>query len=948
MVIEADRWPREDAAARLLAEVREVAEELHPGRELRRLALDSSLDKDLGLDSLGRAELVSRLEKLFDVGLPESLVASAETPRDLLRAVQGAGPARAAAAGARLEPLAVEPLADAEAVPQSARTLVEAIEWHVERHPDRRHIAFLPRDGVVEELTYGELYERASRIAAGLEALGLEPGQQAGLMLPTGLEYFAAFLGVLIAGAVPVPLYPPFRPSQLEDHLRRQAGILNTAQARVLVAMPEVLPLARLVKAQIPTLGRVVTVEELEATGAPPRRPALKEQDVAFLQFTSGSTADPKGVILTHGNLLANLRAIDGSIELSTRDVVISWLPLYHDMGLIGAWMAPLYFGMQLVLMSPLSFLTRPARWLKAVDRYRGTLSAAPNFAYELCLKKIDDAEIEGVDLSSWRASLNGAEPVSPETIRRFSERFAAYGYKPGAMLPVYGLAENSLALSFPPWGRGPRIDAVERERLSGAGEAVAASDETGALRFVGCGYPLPGHEVRIVDATGAELGERHEGRLQFRGPSATSGYFRNPEATRQLFDGDWLDSGDHGYIAEGEIYITGRAKDMIIRAGRNIYPHELEEAVGDLEGVRKGCVAVFGAADEASGTEKLIVLAETREKDEEVRARLVDAIQGVTVDLTGTPADDVVLAPPHAVPKTSSGKIRRAAGRELYRGGRVGGRGPVWWQVARLALSGARPQLQRSARTAGEVLYAGRFWLVVGLATLPVAAGVALLPKLTRRRRVARGAARQLAKLTSMPLRIQGIDHLRGAGPLIVAANHASYLDAFALTAALPTEGAFLAKRELTQSFLARLLLERLGTLFVERFDAEKSVEDTRRALESIRAGESLLFFPEGTFDRAPGLRPFRMGAFYVAAQAGAPVVPVAIRGTRSMLRGDDWFPRRGAVTITVRPPIAPDGSDLAAAVRLRDKVRAEILAYCGEPDLAGEPISPEKPADA
>ncbi|MFQ5350764.1 MAG: AMP-binding protein, partial [Thermoanaerobaculia bacterium] len=699
------------------------------------------------------------------------------------------------------------------------------------------------------ELTYGELYERASRVAAGLEEAGLEPGQAAGLMLPSGTDYFASFFGVLIAGAVPVPLYPPVRPSQLEDHLRRQAGILNTAQARVLIAMPEVLPLVRLIKTQIPTLARVATVEELNATPAPPRRPVLKPENVAFLQFTSGSTSDPKGVILSHANLLANLRAIDGSLDLGPKDTVVSWLPLYHDMGLIGAWMGSLYFAMQLVLMSPLAFLTRPSRWLKAVHKYGGTLSAAPNFAYELCLKKIDDSEIEGLDLSSWRASLNGAEPVSPETIRRFSERFEPYGYKPGAMLPVYGLAENSLAVAFPPWGRGPRIDAVKRLGLSGDGEAVPADDDEDALRFVGCGYPLPGHEIRIVDATGTELSERREGSIQFRGPSATSGYFRNPEATRKLFDGDWLDSGDRGYIAEGELFITGRAKDMIIRAGRNIYPQELEEAVGDLEGVRKGCVAVFGSAAPTTGTEKLVVLAETRENDQAARQRLAEEIQNVTVDLAGTPADDVVLVEPQTVPKTSSGKIRRAAGRELYEGKRLGSRGPVWWQVARLALSGAKPQLKRSAQAAGEVLYASRFWLTVGLAVLPVAAGVTLLPRLARRRRMARGAARGMSKLTSMPIRIEGLDHLRDRGPLIVAANHASYLDAFALTAALPTEGAFLAKRELTGSFLARLLLERLGTIFVERFDAAKSVEDTRRALATIRNGESLLFFPEGTF---------------------------------------------------------------------------------------------------
>ncbi len=930
-----------DAAAQVLELARQVAEELHPGRKLRRVALDSSLDKDLGLDSLGRAELISRLEKAFAVGLAEGLVASAETPRDLLRAVQAAGDLPVPAATAAVEPV-LEALDEPEAAPDRARTLLEALEWHVERHPDRRHIAFLPRDGAVEELSYSELLERGRTVAAGLEAAGLEPGQTAGLMLPSGLDYFAAFVGVQIAGAAPVPLYPPARPSQLEDHLKRQAGILNTAQAQVMVTVPEVLPLARLLKAMIPTLRQVVTVEELARGGGQPRLPAVKEQDIAFLQFTSGSTADPKGVILTHANLLANLRAVGESAELGSHDTVVSWLPLYHDMGLIGAWMGSLYFAMQLVLMSPLAFLTRPARWLEAVTRYRGTLSAAPNFAYELCLKKIEAAELETLDLSSWRAALNGAEPVSPETVRRFSERFAACGFGAGTMMPVYGLAENSLALAFPPWGREPRIDRVDRASLMASGHArPAAGDDDTALRFVGCGYPLPRHEIRIVGATGAEVGERQEGTLQFRGPSATSGYFRNPEATRRLFAGDWLDSGDRAYIAEGEVFITGRAKDMIIRAGRNIYPQELEEAVGNVDGVRKGCIAVFGTTDAASGTEKLVVLAETRLEDEEARERLAEAIQAVAVDLVGTPADDVALVPPHTVPKTSSGKIRRAAGRELYEGGRLGSRGPVWWQVARLAWSGARPQLERSRRAARELLYAGRFWAVIGLATLPVAAGVVLLPRLTRRRRAARAAARQLARLTSMPIRIHGIEHLGRDEPFIIAANHASYLDAFALTAALPTEGAFLAKRELTQSFLARVLLERLGTLFVERFDAEKGLEDTERARAALERGESLLFFPEGTFDRAPGLKPFRMGAFYVAAQTGAPVVPVAIRGTRSMLRGDEWFPRRGAITITARPPIRPEGSDLAAAVRLRDAVRAEILAHCGEPDLLGEPAA-------
>jgi len=229
-------------------------------------------------------------------------------------------------------------------------------------------------------------------------------------------------------------------------------------------------------------------------------------------------------------------------------------------MGLIGAWLGSLYVGSRLVVMSPLAFLTGPERWLWAVHRFRGTLSAGPNFSFELCLKRIDDVRIAGLDLSSWRMAFNGAEAVSPDTVTRFSERFARYGFRSSAMTPVYGLAESSVGLLFPPGGRGPLIDRVRREPFMTHGKAIpAAPDEAHPLRFVACGRPIPGHEVRIVDETGLEVGDRVEGRLEFKGPSATSGYYRNPAETKRLFHGDWLDTGDRAYLAAGEVYVTGR-----------------------------------------------------------------------------------------------------------------------------------------------------------------------------------------------------------------------------------------------------------------------------------------------------------------------------------------------------------------------------------------------------
>jgi 1-acyl-sn-glycerol-3-phosphate acyltransferase len=917
-----------------------LARELQPGRRDRSLSLESSLERDLGLDSLGRVELLGRLERAFGVRLPEEVLAAAETPRDLLKAVLSGHPATEASAGTAAFQIA-EPLAAAEAAPDRTRTLVEVLEWHAQRDPHRRHVLYLPGDGgEPEELTYAGLLARSRAVAAGLARLDVAPGQAVGIMLPTGLDYFAAFFGVQLAGGVPVPLYPPARRSQIEDHLRRQAGILQTAGAEVLVTFNEVLTLARLLRAQLPVLRKVVTVAELsQENDTAFKAPAVhvKESDLAFLQFTSGSTGNPKGVMLTHANLLANLRAIQKGADVRPDDVIVSWLPLYHDMGLIGCWMGSLYFGVPLILMSPLTFLARPSRWLREIQNHRGTLSAAPNFAYELCVNKIPDKQIEGLDLSSWRMALNGAEPVSPEAVRRFIERFEPYGFKPGSLSPVYGLAESSLAVAFPPLGRPPLVDVVDRDAFQSRGQAVpVAETDPHALRFISCGFPLSGHEVRIVDDGGHEVEERREGRLEFKGPSASDGYFKNPEATAKLVHGDWRDSGDRAYVAAGEVYITGRVKDIIIRGGRNLYPHELEGAVGEVPGIRKGCVAVFGSPDPKTGTERLVVMAETRERDGAALEALRQAVQDVTVDLLGTPADVVALVPAHGVPKTSSGKIRRSSARELYESGKVErGGGALGWQIARLALSGLRAQAGRRFRSLGAGLYAVWAYSFLALIAVPGWLAVVLTPGLGRRRRVGKWVGRILFAGVGIPLRLEGAENLKTGGPRIVASNHASYLDGMVLTALLPPGFSFVVKRELEGNFISGTFLRRLGTLFVERFDAAQSAGETHKALDAIAVGESLAIFPEGTFRRYPGLLPFRMGTFAVAVDAGVPVVPVVIRGTRSILRGGEWLIRRGSVTVTVASPVRPEGAGWHAGIQLRDQVRKAILERYGEPDL-------------
>ena len=925
-----------EAGGRLLKLVEEFVAESRPQHQTA-IVLDSSFERDLGLDSLARVELLLRTERAFAVSLPEQALNAAETPRDLLRFVLSTQGTHHAVSDKTVKALAI---GGEQSVPDAAQTLRDVLEWHVAQHPAQLHICLYGEAEAAQNVSYGELADGAYAIAAGLLERGLGPGNTVAIMLPTGLEYFHSFFGILLAGGVPVPIYPPLRLSQIEDHLRRHVAILANAGAVMLITVAEAKTVARLLGVQINSLRSVVTVAELAIAGVPRARVAVAAQDIAFLQYTSGSTGAPKGVVLTHANLLANIRAMGQVVQANAADVFVSWLPLYHDMGLIGAWLSSLYFGMPLVIMSPVAFLTRPQRWLWAIHRHRGTLSAAPNFAYELCLHKIDERDLEGLDLSSWRYAFNGAEPVSPATIAGFQQRFARYGLRAEVMAPVYGLAESSVGLALQPPLRGPIVDRVQREAFVQTRQALPArDDDAGALQFVGCGVPLPGHQVRVVGAAGFELGERQEGRLEFKGPSSTSGYYRNAEETRKLFDGEWLDTGDYAYLAGGEIFLSGRVKDMIIRGGRNIYPYELEQAVGEIAGIRRGCVAVFGSADPVSGTERIVVLAETRETAEAAKEGLRRLINERALDVIGMPADEIVLAPPHTVLKTSSGKIRRAASREFYeRGGSAVRPAPVWLQFARMAWAGIVPQLRRWLQGLEEFAYAVYVWILFLVlappAWLAVAAG--------RRPRFTRPLIHRMARLflwlARMRVAATGLEQLPRT-PCVLAANHASYLDGILLAAVLPPDfpHAFVAKREFDGHFISRLFLRGIGAVFVERFDAQRGVEDAGQVARAFESRQVPAFFPEGTFDRRPGLRVFRSGAFAIAARAGVPVVPVAIRGARSLLRDDEWFPHPGEVTIVFCAPVAPAGGEWRDVTQLRDAVRAEILKHCGEPDLAG-----------
>ena len=948
--------------SRVFEVARQLLEELGSAHAIPAIRGPAHLDRDLGLGSLERVELLARLDRDFHTSLPERVLAEADTLDDVVRALAqatGTAPARTPASEpARFAPAEPAPRgAGPAAAPHRAKTWQEVLRYRAEADGHRPHL-IVEEEGGEQTVSFGDLYSESRRVALQLVERGLRPGEAVALMLPTSREFFFSFAGVLLAGGVPVPIYPPFRSDRIAEYAERQSNILRNCEARLLLTFREAEMVARLLEPRVPSLRGVVTARSLLARhkdggprarlGPPVPLPAgAAGDDLALLQYTSGSTGDPKGVMLTHSNLLANVRAIGQAVGIRPDDVGVSWLPLYHDMGLIGAWLAPLYFGMPVAVLSPLAFLSRPERWLWALHRHRATLTAAPNFAYELAVRKIADSDIAGLDLSALRAALNGAEPVLAETLERFAERYARYGFRREAFTPVYGLAEAALALTIPPPGRGPRVDRVVREPFAREGRAVPApressADDASVTSFVSVGAALPDHEIRIVDSAGRDVGERTEGALWFRGPSATSGYFRNPEASARLFpegpEAGWLDSGDRAYRAEGEFFITGRVKDIILKAGRNVYPHEVEEVAGQVPGVRRGCVVAFGATHAASGTERLIVVAETREKGREARQGIARAITEQVALAIGLPPDAVELLRPHSIPKTSSGKLRHEETRRLYLSGSLGAATPPpWLQVVRLAAANMARTAATWPRRAFELLYGIYAVVVFVLWIIPTWLLVALAPNRRVAERITTWGLRLFFLLIGCRIRMAGRQHLKTPPPRVFVSNHTSYFDVLVLMAALGSDYHFVAKSEVHNMLFIGTFLRKLGHFAFDRSDPQARVRQAEAIEAALGRGESVFVFPEGTFRVLDGVGAFHLGAFRAAVAARCPVIPVALGGTRRFLRDGTYLPRPASITLTICPPLAPGSSAQAVSwqdvVRLRDAARAAISRAAGEP---------------
>jgi 1-acyl-sn-glycerol-3-phosphate acyltransferase len=480
------------------------------------------------------------------------------------------------------------------------------------------------------------------------------------------------------------------------------------------------------------------------------------------------------------------------------------------------------------------------------------------------------------------------------------------------------------------PINRPARTDALVREPFERRRD-VHPTDEADphALRFVSCGRPLPDHQIRVVDASGQPLGERTEG---FRGPSVTSGYFRNPDATRAVMHDGWMDSGDLGYQADGELFITGRVKDIIIQAGRNLCAEEVEEAAGGATGIRKGCVAAIGIRDSARGTERLLVVAETRERDRTRWDGLRTAVHDQVTAAIGVPPDVVVIAPPGSVLKTPSGKIRRSAIRDAYLRGTLGRKRSLVVQQARLAIADLSARAARTAEGLGRLMFTA-YVVAIVVPTLAMLWGYLLLcPAGRPADRAAKRWCRMALRLCGVRPRVTGIEHLDGVGGAIFAANHASYIDSVVLMAAIPSDFRFLAKRRLADYPLIGTVIRKVGHVTIEKATVAQQLASADVLARLLREGRQMLVFPEGTFLRPPELLPFRLGAFKAAVDTGRPIVPIALRGTRRVLPAYTWLFRRGPIEVIVGTPLVPAGQGWQEMVRLRDEARTIIAHGCGE----------------
>ena len=831
--------------------VRELLIEQGKDRAAHSITQKSSFQSDLGLSSLDLVELVVRCETRLDIEVPDEIAEQADTAAGWAKAIQEGSEQATAKSAYRIAP----PSHDAVPLPVNARTLVDVLRWHAEAAHGRVHIHLI-HEGDGRALTCDRMLTSASQAGRGLVSLGLVRNDPVAILLPTGADFFDAFFGVMLAGGIPVPIYPPADRLRIAEYVEKQIHILRNAGIRFLISFGEARSIARLLRINLPSLIDITTVDELHVLGSRTSARFPEPSAIAMVQYTSGTTESPRGVTLTHEAVLANVRAIGATVQVRPGDAVVSWLPIASDLGLAGVWLFALYHATPLTLLAPQEFLERPESWLWAIHDSRATLSAAPNFAYEAAVRKIPAWALEGLDLSTWRVAINAGEAAMAGTMESFARRYAPFGFRREALTPAYGLSENSVGLCMPPVGRGP----VERDGVYSVGP------------------PLPGHEVRVLDGFGRLCRDGESGRLQFRGASQMRGYWNNEAATAAVVKDGWIDTGDVAFQAGGEIYFVGRTKDVIVRNGRQFPVEPIEAAVEKTPGIQLRGVAVVGTVEQTAGTEKLVVLAEcTAEAGEQ--PRVLKAVREAVLSVTGEEPDSIRLIPPGTLPRTANQKIRRVEARRLAAQSEIGK------EPSAPAVQMAGLWIANTVNLARRGTW--KFWRALN----------------ERVREIAARSAGGLLTLTGSPGAVQpavrlalGIMGSRPTpegtqmrGPVVIVSQRSNPMDAMSVVSLVENRVTLAGPETLIglPGWAARML--------------QPLVVHTREEMEAaLKAGRTLVVFPDSPLGTAALRLRYRLSALEAAVNTGAPIVPLGMQIIRNRL----FFRVAGKIQAAGREP--------------------------------------------